>query len=64
MSFRLYAQATSGFWLITMQVTVWLEEDFRIRVFRRFGVKPWEIRKIRRSGQSTKDLFNITEDQR
>ncbi len=25
---------------------------------------PWEIRKIRRSGQSTKELFNITEDQR
>jgi endonuclease YncB( thermonuclease family) len=25
---------------------------------------PWEIRKIRRSGQSTKDLFNISEDQR
>jgi len=27
-------------------------------------IPPWEIRKIRRSGQSTKDLFNITEDQR
>lgn len=25
---------------------------------------PWEIRKIRRSGQSTKELFNIPEDQR
>lgn len=25
---------------------------------------PWEIRKIRRSGQSTKELFNITEEQR
>ncbi len=25
---------------------------------------PWEIRKIRRSGQSTKDLFNITKEQR
>lgn len=25
---------------------------------------PWEIRKIRRSGQSTKDLFNITEEHR
>jgi len=25
---------------------------------------PWEIRKIRRNGQSTKDLFNISEDQR
>lgn len=25
---------------------------------------PWEIRKIRRSGQSTKELFNISEDQR
>jgi len=24
---------------------------------------PWEIRKIRRSGQSTKQLFNISEDQ-
>lgn len=25
---------------------------------------PWEIRKIRRGGESTKELFNITEDQR
>ena len=28
------------------------------------ALPPWDIRKIRRSGQSTKDLFNISEDQR
>jgi endonuclease YncB( thermonuclease family) len=27
-------------------------------------IPPWEIRKIRRGGESTKELFNITEEQR